>query len=120
MVVAVVGLAETEVLRRTDLLEGMDDVARYLCVDEACRWAASWAVTGSPTLNTGITVCAQNQARQLNQVAVFTSFRLFDPRSLIRGCVNFGSGAVSGCEPLRFYPPPIPTTLTRAEERGSA
>ena len=37
MVVAVVGLAETEVLRRTDLLEGMDDVARYLCVDEACR-----------------------------------------------------------------------------------
>ena len=120
MVMVVEGLAETEDLRRTDLLEGMDDLARYLCVDEACRWAASRAVTGSLTLNTRIAIYAKNQACRLNQVTVFTRFHIFDPRSLIRGCVNFGSGAVSGCEPLRFYPPPIPTTLTRAEERRAA
>ena len=56
----------------------------------------------------------------LEKVTSFCAILFFDPRSLIRGCVNFGSGAVSGCEPLRFYPPPIPTTLTRAEERGPA
>jgi hypothetical protein len=93
-------LAVTEDLQITDLSEGIGDLALSLCVDVACRMAAGRAVTGSNYPNTRSAYLTLNHTTHIAQVADIKSFYKSDPRSLIRGCVNFGSEAVSHSNPL--------------------